>query len=245
MPIVAVLGFSGLGVVAHYLPEATVNAVELVLANAVLREKHLSQHLWLVPGSIYDGDTLRVTDGTTEIKLRLCGVDAPEIVQPMGVAARDHLRALVDQGEGGQIIVVPIEKDRYGRTVADLFVPVGGEEEIHVNSQMVMDGMAYHYEKYSGRCPQPQVLAMAEERAKAQSAGVWANPNAEKPWEYRERQLLDRNCLIARVSSYPSECLRMRIQPETQCYEFGPLNQNNFGSRTDTYRDGTSMSLPV
>ncbi|MEM8613096.1 MAG: hypothetical protein AAGF93_13835 [Cyanobacteria bacterium P01_H01_bin.105] len=57
----------------------------------------------------------------------------------MGVAARDHLRALVDKGEGGQIIVVPLEKDRYGRTVANLFIDLGNEEEIHLNSQMVMD----------------------------------------------------------------------------------------------------------
>ncbi|WP_458789412.1 thermonuclease family protein [Adonisia turfae] len=130
---------------------------------------------------------VQVTDGTTETKLRLCGVDAPEKDQPMGVTSRDHLRALVDQGEGGQIIVVPIEKDRYGRTVADLFIDIGEEKEIHLNSQMVMDGMAYHYERYSGRCPQPEVLAMAEERAKRLSVGVWANPVAEKPWDYRKR----------------------------------------------------------
>lgn len=105
----------------------------------------------------------------------------------MGVTSRDHLRALVDQGEAGQIIVVPIEKDRYGRTVADLFVDIGEEKEIHLNSQMLMDGMAYHYERYSSSCPQPEVLVMAENIAKEQSAGVWSNPDAEKPWDYRKR----------------------------------------------------------
>ncbi|MDV3351408.1 thermonuclease family protein [Leptothoe sp. LEGE 181152] len=187
MPIVTVLGFCGLSVLAQYLPGVTVKAVNSAVTNVIPGEKHLSQTMWLVPGSIYDGDTLRVTDGTKEIKLRLCGVDAPEKDQPMGVASRDHLRALVDQGEGGQIIVVPIEKDRYGRTVADLFIELGDDEEIHLNSQMVMDGMAYHYERYSSSCPQPQVLVMAEDIAKEQSAGVWANPGAEKPWDYRKR----------------------------------------------------------
>ena len=46
----------------------------------------------LVPGSVYDGDTLRVTDGAQEIKIRLCGIDAPEKEQPMGVESWDHLR---------------------------------------------------------------------------------------------------------------------------------------------------------
>ena len=51
----------------------------------------------LVPGSIYDGDTLRVTDGSQEIKVRLCGIDAPERDMPMGVESRDHLRNIVAQ----------------------------------------------------------------------------------------------------------------------------------------------------
>ena len=99
---------------------------------------------------------------------------------------RERLRSLVAQGDGS-IGVVAIEKDRYGRTVADLFVMVGEEEEINLNSQMVMDGMAYHDEKYSGSCPQPEVLEKAEAIAKEQAAGVWANPGAEKPWAFRKR----------------------------------------------------------
>ena len=140
----------------------------------------------VVAGSIYDGDTLRVERGGQELKVRLCGIDAPEIEQPMGIEAREYLRSLVAQGDGS-IGVVSIEKDRYERTVADLFVTVSAGEEIHLNSQMVMDGHAYHYEKYSSSCPQPEVLVMAEKIAKEQSAGVWSNPNAEKPWDYRKR----------------------------------------------------------
>ena len=140
----------------------------------------------VVPGSIYDGDTLRVERGGQELKIRFCGIDAPEIKQPRGIEARDHLRSLVAQGDGA-IGVVPIEKDRYGRTVADLFIARPDGSEIHLNSQMVMDGMAYHYDRYSSSCPQPDVLVRAEEIAKEQSAGVWTNPNAEKPWEYRKR----------------------------------------------------------
>ena len=93
---------------------------------------------------------------------------------------------LVTQGDG-VIVVVPIEKDRYGRTVADLFVPLDGEEEIHVNSQMLLDGMAYHYEQFSSRCLRPQLLANVEAEAKANALGVWAAPDAMKPWEYRKR----------------------------------------------------------
>jgi endonuclease YncB( thermonuclease family) len=83
---------------------------------------------------------------------------------------------------------VPVETDCYGRAVAKIFVPLAGtEEEIHLNSQMVLDGYAYHYARYSGGCPNGMLLAGAEDRAKAQSVGVWAQAGAVKPWEYRQR----------------------------------------------------------
>ena len=52
----------------------------------------------LKPGSIYDGDTLRVVKGDEELKIRFCGIDAPEVKpkQPMGIESRDYLRSLVE-----------------------------------------------------------------------------------------------------------------------------------------------------
>ncbi len=46
----------------------------------------------VVEGSIYDGDTLRVTRGGQELKVS--GIDAPELQQDMGIEAQDHLRSL-------------------------------------------------------------------------------------------------------------------------------------------------------
>ena len=140
----------------------------------------------MVEGSIYDGDTLRVERGNQELKVRLCGIDAPEIKQAGGIEARDHLRSLVAQGDGS-VGVIAIEKDQYRRTVADLFVIRSDGSETHLNSEMVADGMAYHYRQYSDSCPQLLVLDIAEEQAKSTGAGLWQNPNAEKPWDYRKR----------------------------------------------------------
>lgn len=155
------------------------------------REMGQSQTMQLVPGSIYDGDTLRVTDGREEVRIRLCGIDAPERDQPLGIAARDHLRSIVNRGDGS-IIVVPVEEDRYGRMVAELFiVPRSGQgsyqpgEEIGVNSQMVADGYAYHYAQYSDECPNGELLASIESQAQAARRGVWGRPDSVRPWDYR------------------------------------------------------------
>jgi endonuclease YncB( thermonuclease family) len=145
-----------------------------------------SKHYKVVPGSVYDGDTLRVSDGGQEIKVRLCGIDAPEKDQAQGIQSRDHLRSLIEQGSG-HIILVATDTDQYGRTVAEAFIPTGNDAEIHLNTQMVADGMAYVYPKYVSSCPNGSRMQVAEEEARKQAVGVWANPTALKPWEYRHR----------------------------------------------------------
>ena len=86
-------------------------------------------------------------------------------------------------GQGdGSIGVVPLEKDRYGRTVASLFVIGPDGSEIHLNSQMVMDRMAHYYERYSRSCLQWFVLKIAEK----ESTGMWENPDAERSFVITE-----------------------------------------------------------
>lgn len=41
----------------------------------------VSEHYTLEPDSIYDGDTFSVSDGSQEMKVRLCGIDSPEMDQ--------------------------------------------------------------------------------------------------------------------------------------------------------------------
>lgn len=141
----------------------------------------------VVPDSVYDGDTFRVSDGSEEIKIRLCGIDSPEKDQVLGIESRDHLRSLIAEGKG-RIILVRTDVDQYGRTIAEAFIPTGnGDKEIHLNSQMVADGMAYVYPQYVDTCPNAEPMRIAEHAAKENAQGVWANSMSQKPWEYRRR----------------------------------------------------------
>ena len=142
--------------------------------------------VWSVkPGSIYDGDTLRVVKGNQELKIRFCGIDAPELKQSLGVEARDYLRSLIDNSNG-TVHLIRSGMDRYGRTIADLFVPLESnpEQEIHLNSAMIEAGMAWHYEKYSDDCLDRKGLAIAEDIARDNKVGVHSGVH-QKPWEWR------------------------------------------------------------
>ncbi|MDX2241407.1 MAG: thermonuclease family protein [Leptolyngbyaceae cyanobacterium bins.302] len=130
---------------------------------------------------VADGDTLTVDLDGKLTKIRLCGIDAPEQQQALGKESKALLQRLA---LGKEVAVTEIERDRYGRMVAEVFVT--GDSEQFVNSDLVEAGLAYHYEKYSGDCPNKEVIVTAESIAQSKKAGVWAKPNSIKPWDYRK-----------------------------------------------------------
>lgn len=72
--------------------------------------------------------------------------------------------------------IKPFDKDRYGRTVA--WVYVGGK---NLCEELVKNGLAWHFRKYSS----DQNLADLEKQARKGRVGLWADPHAVPPWEFR------------------------------------------------------------
>jgi len=153
-----------------------------------------SSEIWEVV-NVSDGDTITVQSGEKKDRIRFCGIDAPEVShgkkpgQPLGDESRQMLRSLIGAA-GNQVIISPAERDRYGRLVAEVFVSAGKgtEEEKLLNYELVRAGMAYHYAKYSDRCPNgSEILADAEKEAQSKRLGVWAGEN-QKPWDFRRSQ---------------------------------------------------------
>jgi len=143
-----------------------------------------SLHCQLISGSIYDGDTFRVNCNGEQVKIRLCGIDAPEKKQPLGIKSRDTLRKMIRD----DVYLTIVDSDRYGRKVAEVFVPTGrGEEEIFINAEMIRRGMAWHYERYSNNCPNWDVFDQMVTEAKEKRLGIHAKSDSVPPWEWRKR----------------------------------------------------------
>ena len=172
-----------IGVLAN---RKSINGVTEKAISKVIPDDNYAEKWQVKEGSIYDGDTLRVVKGNEELKIRFCGIDAPEIKQPLGIESRDYLRSLIAKGNG-TIYVLPIEQDQYNRTVAELWIPIKPdyEAQIHLNTAMVEAGMAWHYEKYSDSCESAENLGWAEKIARDDKLGVW-NGIHQKPWEWRK-----------------------------------------------------------
>lgn len=126
---------------------------------------------------VSDGDTLWVKPegGGAPRKLRLQGLDAPEICQAGGVASRDALGRLLAK----KTVHVTVKyQDSYGRGLARILV-----EDGDVAAIMVQSGHAW-----SNRWHQSLgSYAVQENLARAAGAGLFADPAPELPRDFRKR----------------------------------------------------------
>jgi endonuclease YncB( thermonuclease family) len=126
---------------------------------------------------IKDGDTVvLLTAAKTEITVRLSEIDAPERKQAFGTVSRTFLSDLIF---GKEVKLEKLGTDRYGRTLGFIYMRNG----TNVNLEMVKNGMAWQYEKYS----KSAVLKKAQASAKSMKVGLWRDPYPVAPWEFRRK----------------------------------------------------------
>ena len=122
---------------------------------------------------ISDGDTITILQGKQQIKVRLFGIDAPELEQPYGKKSKQFLANLI----AGEVVEVePKGKDRYKRTLGIIYFK--GQD---INAQMVLNGYAWAYVKYS------RIYVNQEKLARENKRGLWQSSDPTPPWEWRKR----------------------------------------------------------
>lgn len=163
----ALAGVVALGVLSSIPPSETA-------ARSVAEHGSLSGR-----ARVIDGDTLEI-DGR---HIRLEGIDAPETGQTCGrrlagswkcgPAAADRLAALVAKRS---VTCESRGDDKYGRMLG--VCSVDGND---INAQMVREGYAWAFVKYS------QSYVQQEAEARGQRVGIWQG-DAEPAWVYREKR---------------------------------------------------------
>jgi endonuclease YncB( thermonuclease family) len=145
---------------------------------------------------VADGDSFAVARSGSRPtdEVRIFGIDAPERGQPWSRRARE---ALSERVYGKVVRIVPVERDRYGRIVAEVF-----SDGAAVAEEQVRAGHAWVFRRYT----RSKKLLALEAEAKAARRGLWSLPESERiaPWRWREG---DRAPLPAAGRS-PSRALR-------------------------------------
>ena len=126
---------------------------------------------------IHDGDSITVLSvEKKQIKIRLEGIDAPELKQAFGSRAKEHLSSLI---MGKDVTLIVKGEDLYKRTLSKILL-----DSQDVNLSMVRDGFAWHYSKYS----KDKKFAEAEAEARIKKKGLWVDQNPVAPWDYRSKE---------------------------------------------------------
>ena len=141
-----------------------------------------SAHSELVSGyvfSVHDGDTITLQTETATKKIRLAGIDAPELKQPYGFESRDALRQdILSQ----QVTVDTNKTDKYGRSVGKIML--NGED---INLKQLSRGMAWVYTDYIKELSAEDqgLYKAAEKTANDDHIGLWLDDQPVAPWTYR------------------------------------------------------------
>ena len=124
--------------------------------------------------SVSDGDTITIMMNGEKQKIRLYGIDTPEINQSFGTEAKQFLS---DQILNKEVEIEVKDTDRYKRLVAVVYL-----NNKSMNELLLKEGWAWWYEAYAKKeCKYKEL----QEEAQRRKRGMWRNKGNIPPWEFR------------------------------------------------------------
>ena len=114
-------------------------------------------------------------------KIRLQGIDAPELKQEFGNQSRQCLVELI---ENKPVQLVKFGQDRYQRILAKIMI-----DKLDINLAMIRKGCAWFYRQYreSLNVDDQKLYEQAEKMAQRDFLGLFKNRKALPPWVWRKK----------------------------------------------------------
>ena len=162
-----------------------INKISILIFLIIFTSTTLSQN------TVSEGQVIKIIDGDTVYfqakndnrykKLRLVGIDAPEIHQPFGLKSKQCLGNLINNKP---VKIMLFGTDRYKRTLAKILT-----EEVDINLAMIKEGCAWFYRRYKNTLDKNDQLMydQAEVSAIDNKKGLFSNHEAEAPWNWRKK----------------------------------------------------------
>lgn len=142
---------------------------------------------------VADGDTVTVLDARKKRhKIRLQGIDAPELHQTFGRKSKQSLSNLVF---GQPVKVVLQQRDHYGRWLGKVMVADPSCRAVHcpltldAGHTQLTRGLAWWYSAYAKEQGAGDAAAYkrAEQEARTRRAGLWQTKKPTPPWVWRQK----------------------------------------------------------
>jgi endonuclease YncB( thermonuclease family) len=125
---------------------------------------------------ISDGDTFTgLNRDSLQLKFRIYCIDAPEKKQAFRSRSKEHLASLIF---GHYVTVCVSSQEKWGRYVATVTTNDGRD----FGEEMLQAGLAWYFEQYDNS----EEYAQVEQTARDNKNGLWSDPHAVPPWEFRK-----------------------------------------------------------
>ena len=128
--------------------------------------------------AVHEGDRLTMLHNGKKLKVQLYGIDAPELKQAYGPEARSFLEAFTKEET---VEVEPIGTVKKGNLTG--MVMLGSD---NINELLLLKGQAWVDRSQCTADICAKWIKM-EEAAKATQKGLWIDPQAMPPWEFRAK----------------------------------------------------------
>ena len=135
---------------------------------------------------VSDGDTILIQSGSQKIRVRMYGIDAPELKQKYGEESKKYLeKRIMDKN----VDIKVINQDQYGRKVGKVFYREEFKDFLKpfyknkdINLEMLETGNAWFYEYHAKH---EKDYRKAFKNAKEQKLGLWKDKNPQNPRNFR------------------------------------------------------------
>ena len=157
---------------------------------------------------VNSGDTITIFNLNRPVRVRLLGVDAPELNQQFGDVATKHLSDLVfDKSVLVEYSGIAADRSLTGRVLLN---------NADIGAQMVRDGAAWVDANNQDRLntTDREVYRQSELAARSERRGLWQFENPTAPWEFVKAEALKKNPYASLKSVLPDQKPRTTTNSE-------------------------------
>ena len=136
---------------------------------------------------VNSGDVITISNLNRPVRVRLLGVDAPELDQAFGDVARKHLSDLIyDKPVLVEYGGIAADRSLTGRVLLN---------NVDIGAQMIRDGAAWFEPSGGNRLSETDrdVYQQSEQAARSEKRGLWQGENPTAPWEFVKAEALRKN----------------------------------------------------
>lgn len=155
---------------------------------------------------VNSGDVLTVFNLNRPVRVKLLGVDAPEMNQAFGDVAKKHLADLIlDKSVLVEYSGIAADSSLTGRVLLN---------NTDIGAQMIRDGAAWFDTNVNRLSPTDRhVYQQSEQAARNERRGLWQEENPIAPWEFVKAEAFRRDP-VARLNSIAPKTKRDGPVPE-------------------------------